>query len=64
VQGSGIPQLIAATDSRNKSIREQLLSFRVAATMKVLKTCCENPLTDKKKVTATTVKTLASVSNA
>jgi H+/Cl- antiporter ClcA len=25
VQGSGIPQLIAATDSRNKSIREQLL---------------------------------------
>ncbi|VVM22483.1 Chloride channel protein [uncultured Gammaproteobacteria bacterium] len=31
VQGSGIPQLIAATDSRNKSIREQLLSFRVAA---------------------------------
>jgi hypothetical protein len=32
--------------------------------MKVLKTCCENPLTDKKKVTATTVKTLASVSNA
>ncbi|WP_122951181.1 chloride channel protein [Bathymodiolus thermophilus thioautotrophic gill symbiont] len=31
VQGSGIPQLIAATDSRNKSIREKLLSFRVAA---------------------------------
>ena len=30
VQGSGIPQLIAATDSRNKSIREQLLSFRIA----------------------------------
>jgi H+/Cl- antiporter ClcA len=30
VQGSGIPQLIAATDSRNKSIREKLLSFRVA----------------------------------
>jgi H+/Cl- antiporter ClcA len=31
VQGSGIPQLIAANDSRNKSIREKLLSFRVAA---------------------------------
>ena len=30
IQGSGIPQLIAATDSRNKSIREKLLSFRVA----------------------------------
>jgi len=30
VQGSGIPQLIAATDSRNKGIREQLLSFRIA----------------------------------
>ncbi len=30
VQGSGIPQLIAATDSRNKNIREQLLSFRIA----------------------------------
>ncbi|BBB22903.1 chloride channel protein [Abyssogena phaseoliformis symbiont OG214] len=30
VQGSGIPQLIAANDSRNKSIREKLLSFRVA----------------------------------
>ncbi|KAA0445374.1 MAG: chloride channel protein, partial [Candidatus Thioglobus sp.] len=30
VQGSGIPQLIAATDSRNKSIREKLLSFRLA----------------------------------
>ena len=30
VQGSGIPQLIAATNSHNKSIREQLLSFRVA----------------------------------
>lgn len=30
VQGSGIPQLIAATDSRNKSFREQLLSFRIA----------------------------------
>lgn len=30
VQGSGIPQLIAATDSRNKSIRDQLLSFRIA----------------------------------
>ena len=30
VQGSGIPQLIAANDSRNKTIREQLLSFRVA----------------------------------
>ena len=30
VQGSGIPQLIAATDSRNKKIREQLLSFRIA----------------------------------
>ncbi len=30
VQGSGIPQLIAATDSRNKTIRERLLSFRVA----------------------------------
>jgi len=31
IQGSGIPQLIAANDSRNKSIREKLLSFRVAA---------------------------------
>ena len=30
VQGSGIPQLIAANDSRNKTIRERLLSFRVA----------------------------------
>ncbi|WP_369178543.1 chloride channel protein [Candidatus Thiodubiliella endoseptemdiera] len=30
VQGSGIPQLIAATDSRNKSIRKKLLSFRIA----------------------------------
>ncbi|SFV76697.1 Chloride channel protein [hydrothermal vent metagenome] len=30
IQGSGIPQLIAATDSRNKNIREKLLSFRVA----------------------------------
>jgi len=30
VQGSGIPQLIAATNSRNKGIREQLLSFRIA----------------------------------
>ena len=30
VQGSGIPLIIAATDSRNKSIREQLLSFRIA----------------------------------
>ncbi len=30
IQGSGIPQLIAANDSRNKSIRERLLSFRVA----------------------------------
>lgn len=30
VQGSGIPQLIAATNSHNKSIRKQLLSFRVA----------------------------------
>ncbi len=30
VQGSGIPQLIAAGDSRNKSIREKLLSFRIA----------------------------------
>jgi len=30
VQGSGIPQLIAATDSRNKNIRSRLLSFRVA----------------------------------
>ncbi|SMN15518.1 Chloride channel protein [uncultured Candidatus Thioglobus sp.] len=30
VQGSGIPQLIAANDSRNKTIRQQLLSFRVA----------------------------------
>ncbi len=30
VQGSGIPQLIAATDSRNKPIRGKLLSFRVA----------------------------------
>lgn len=30
VQGSGIPQLIAATDSRNKPIREKLLSFRIA----------------------------------
>jgi H+/Cl- antiporter ClcA len=30
VAGSGIPQLIAATDSRNKSIRNRLLSFRVA----------------------------------
>ncbi|MDC0390418.1 chloride channel protein [Candidatus Thioglobus sp.] len=30
IQGSGIPQLIAANDSRNKSIREKLLSFRVA----------------------------------
>jgi len=29
VQGSGIPQLIAATDSRNKNIRSRLLSFRV-----------------------------------
>jgi H+/Cl- antiporter ClcA len=31
IQGSGIPQLIAANDSRNKTIREKLLSFRVAA---------------------------------
>ena len=31
IQGSGIPQLIAANDSRNKSIRRKLLSFRVAA---------------------------------
>jgi H+/Cl- antiporter ClcA len=31
------------------------------STMKVLKICCENPLIDKKKVTATTVKTLASL---
>jgi H+/Cl- antiporter ClcA len=30
VQGSGIPQLIAANDSRNKTIRARLLSFRVA----------------------------------
>ncbi|SMN13343.1 Chloride channel protein [Bathymodiolus heckerae thiotrophic gill symbiont] len=30
IQGSGIPQLIAATDFRNKPIRERLLSFRVA----------------------------------
>ncbi|MDB3869432.1 chloride channel protein [Candidatus Thioglobus sp.] len=30
IQGSGIPQLIAANDSRNKTIREKLLSFRVA----------------------------------
>ena len=30
IQGSGIPQLIAANDSRNKSIRERLLSFRIA----------------------------------
>ena len=30
IQGSGIPQLIAANDSRNKSIRQKLLSFRVA----------------------------------
>ncbi len=30
IQGSGIPQLIAANDSRNKTIRERLLSFRVA----------------------------------
>ncbi len=30
VQGSGIPQLIIANDSRNKSIRKKLLSFRVA----------------------------------
>ncbi len=30
VQGSGIPQLIAATESHNKSIREKLLSFRIA----------------------------------
>lgn len=30
IQGSGIPQLIAANDSRNKSIRKNLLSFRVA----------------------------------
>ena len=30
VQGSGIPQLIAATNSYNKSIREKLLSFRIA----------------------------------
>ncbi|WP_246260810.1 hypothetical protein [Candidatus Ruthia endofausta] len=29
VQGSGIPQLIVANDSRNKSIREKLLSFKV-----------------------------------
>ncbi|BAS68121.1 chloride channel protein [Bathymodiolus septemdierum thioautotrophic gill symbiont] len=31
VQGSGIPQLIAATESHNKSIREKLLSFRIVA---------------------------------
>jgi H+/Cl- antiporter ClcA len=30
VQGGGITQLIAANDSRNRTIREQLLSFRVA----------------------------------
>jgi H+/Cl- antiporter ClcA len=30
IQGSGIPQLIAANDSRNKNIREKLLSFKVA----------------------------------
>ncbi len=31
IQGSGIPQLIAANDSRNKNIRQKLLSFRIAA---------------------------------
>jgi H+/Cl- antiporter ClcA len=30
VQGSGIPQAIAATQSNNKLIRDKLLSFRVA----------------------------------
>ncbi|WXT99657.1 MAG: H(+)/Cl(-) exchange transporter ClcA [Catillopecten margaritatus gill symbiont] len=30
VQGSGIPQLIAATESHNQIIREKLLSFRIA----------------------------------
>ena len=30
VQSSGIPQVIAALDSRNKQIRKQLLAFRIA----------------------------------
>jgi len=30
VQSSGIPQILAALDSRNKQIRQQLLSFRIA----------------------------------
>jgi len=32
VQSSGIPQIIAALDSRNKKIRQQLLAFRIALT--------------------------------
>lgn len=32
VQSSGIPQILAALDSRNKKIRRQLLAFRIALT--------------------------------
>ena len=32
VQSSGIPQILAALDSRNKQIRRQLLAFRIALT--------------------------------